>query len=90
MSDPGPVEETGVGSSLPRSRIGRVLLIGALSLVALLCIALAALVYTRPGQQIVLEQALQRVSAQLGADVSVSEIGSAGLLSGVTLSGHHR
>lgn len=87
MSDTGPVEETGVGSSLPRSRIPRVLLIGCVSLVALLCIALAALVYTRPGQQVVLEQALQRVSAQLGADVSVSEIGSAGLLSGVTLSG---
>lgn len=87
MSDPGPVEDTGAASSPRRGRGGRVLLIGGLVLVASLCMALAALVYLRPGQQMVLEQVVRRVSARLTADVSVSEISSANLLAGVTLSG---
>ena len=87
MSGTGPAGETGTGSSLLRGRGGRILLIGCLSLVALLCVATAALVYTRPGQRIVLEEVLRRASAELSADVAVSGIRSANLLSGVTLSG---
>lgn len=87
MSGIGPPEETGVGSSPRRARGGRVLLIGGLSLAALLCAATAALVYTRPGQRVVLEEVLRRASAWLSADIAVSGIRSANLLAGATLSG---
>lgn len=87
MSGATPLGETRVGSGLRRLRSGRVLLIGGLSLAALLCAATAALVYTRPGQRIVLEEVLRRASARLSADVAVSGIRSANLLAGVTLSG---
>ena len=87
MPGAGPAEDAGVGSRLLRGPGRRVLLTGSLSLVALLCAATATLVYTRPGQRIVLEEVLRRISAQLNADLAVSEIRSPGLLSGVTLSG---
>ena len=87
MSGTGPLEEAGAGSSLRRARGGRVLLIGGLSLAALLCATTAALVYTRPGQRIVLEEVLRRASARLSADIAVSGIRSANLLAGATLSG---
>lgn len=87
MSGTGPVEETGVGSSLRRRRRGRALLTGGLALAALLCAATAALVYTRPGQRIVLEEVLRRASARLSAEVAVAGIRSGDLLAGATLSG---
>ncbi len=87
MSGTGPREETGTGSSPRRARGGRFLLIGGLSLAALLCAATAALVYTRAGQRVVLEEVLRRASARLSADIAVSGIRSANLLAGATLSG---
>lgn len=86
MSGQGPAENTGSGSRLLRGRGGRVLLIGSLSLAALLGAA-AALVYTPPGQRIVVEEVLRRASARLSAEVAVSGIRSANLLGGATLSG---
>ncbi|MDE0651351.1 MAG: hypothetical protein OXI12_13545, partial [Gammaproteobacteria bacterium] len=87
MSGTGPAGETGTGSGLHRARGGRALLIWGLSLAALLCAATVALVYTRPGQRIVVEEVLSRASARLSAQVAVSGIRSANLLAGVTLSG---
>ena len=87
MSGPAPAGETGTGSGVRRARGGRLLLIGRLSLAALLCAATVALVYTRPGQRIVVGEVLRRASARLSADVAVSGIRSANLLAGVTLSG---
>lgn len=87
MADTGPAGETGVGSSPPPGRRRRVLLIGGLSLAGLLCVATAALVYTPPGQRMVLEEVLRRASARLSAELAVSGIRSADLLSGFTLSG---
>ena len=87
MSGAGPAAETETGSGVRRARGGRVLLIGCLSLAALLCAATVALVYTRPGQRIVVGEVLRRASARLSADVAVSGIRSANLLAGVTLSG---
>ena len=91
MAGSGRVEGTGVESnagSIPlRGRTTRNLLIGGSLVVALACVALAALVYSRQGQQLVLDQGLRRASAQLSAEITVSGIGSASLLSGVTLSG---
>ena len=63
------------------------MLIGGLSLAALLGVATAALVYSPPGQRIVLEEVLRRVSARLSAEVAVSGIRSSNLLGGATLSG---
>ena len=63
------------------------MLIGGLSLAALLGVATAALVYSPPGQRIVLEEVLRRVSARLSAEVAVSGIRSSNLLAGATLSG---
>ena len=87
MSGTRPEEATEAGPGLLRGRGGRILLIGCLALAVLLCVATAALVYTRPGQRIVVEEVLRRASAQLSADVAVSGIRSTNLLSGVTLSG---
>lgn len=86
MTGAGPADEPEAGSRL-RRRGGPVLLIGGLSLAALLCATAATLVYTRPGQRMVVEEVVRRASAGLRAGVAVSGIRSANLLGGVTLSG---
>ena len=83
MADGVPAPNTAVETVRPRGRIGRVVLIAVLSVAVALCVALTVLIRTRAGQEAILDI----VGERLSADVTVSEVHSAGPLSGATLAG---
>ena len=87
MAGTGPAGDGGVEPNRPRGRARRILLVGALSVAGLLCVAMAALVRTPPGHEVVLDVVREWARARLRASVEVSGIHSTNLLSGATLSG---
>ena len=68
-------------------RARRILLIGGLSLAGTLCVAVMVLARTPPGQEMVLDVLRERARTWLRADIGVTGVRSANLLSGATLSG---